>query len=73
MVIGGADIFAQALSLVARLLASICRRDGDVILPPIDIAAWRDTVRRDVPPNHTVRLAFTLVGHCAVMMRRRVR
>jgi hypothetical protein len=43
------------------------------LLPPVDIAAWRDTVRRDVPPDHTMRLAFTVVGHCVVMMRRRVR
>jgi hypothetical protein len=49
------------------------RRDGDVILPLIDIAAWRDTVRRDVPPNHTMRLVLIRVGHRTVMMRRRLR
>jgi dihydrofolate reductase len=62
-VIGGAEIFAQALPLADRLhithvLASV---EGDVLFPPIDPAEWRVIRQQDIPAgekdSHATRYA----------------
>jgi dihydrofolate reductase len=65
MVIGGADIFAQALPLAARLeLTRVqLRPEGDVMLPPIEWAEWRETARRDVPQGPHDDAGFTVVSY----------
>jgi dihydrofolate reductase len=53
MVIGGGDIYAQAMPLAIRLEITHvhARPDGEAVFPPIDPAVWRETARRDVPPG----------------------
>jgi dihydrofolate reductase len=65
MVIGGADIFAQALPLAARLeLTRVhLRPPGDVLLPPIEWAEWQETARRDVSPGPRDDAGFTIVSY----------
>jgi dihydrofolate reductase len=48
-VIGGTDIFAQAMPLADRLEITHvhARPDGDTLFPPIDAAIWRATERSD--------------------------
>ena len=62
-VIGGGEIYAQALPLADRLhvthvLASV---DGDTVFPTIDPAVWRLASSEDVPPgekdSHATRYA----------------
>jgi dihydrofolate reductase len=47
MVIGGADIYAQAMPLAQRLEITRVHLnvDGDAIFPPIDPKAWREAAR----------------------------
>jgi len=51
MVIGGGDIYAQALPLADRLYISHVdlAPDGDVHFPPIDPAEWRVAAEPDMP------------------------
>ena len=47
MVLGGADVYAQLMSVVTRLeITQIhARPDGEAVFPPIDPAVWRETAR----------------------------
>ena len=51
MVIGGADIYAQAMPLAGRLeITQIhARPEGDTRFPAIDPAVWRETARSSHP------------------------
>ena len=63
MVIGGAEIFEQALPLADRL--DICHVHaavpGDTFFPEIDPAQWRETSRRDHDPEQPGGPAFSFV------------
>jgi dihydrofolate reductase len=52
-VIGGAQLYAQALPLAQRLLLTELDADfeGDIFFPPIDLAAWRETAREHLVPG----------------------
>ncbi len=65
MVIGGADIFAQALPLATRveLTRVHMRPDGDVILPDLAEDEWREVARCDVAPGPSDDAAFTLLSY----------
>jgi dihydrofolate reductase len=51
MVIGGADIYAQAMPLAQRLEITRVRlaADGNAVFPPIDPAIWRQSARSAHP------------------------
>jgi dihydrofolate reductase len=51
MVIGGADIYAQAMPLAQRLEITRVHltADGDAAFPPIDPAVWRQSARTEHP------------------------
>jgi dihydrofolate reductase len=65
MVIGGADIFAQALPMAQRLeLTRVhLRPHGDVMLPDVAAAEWHEVARRAVAPGPHDDAAFTLVSY----------
>jgi dihydrofolate reductase len=65
MVIGGADIFAQALPLAERLeLTRVhMRPQGDVVLPDFAATEWHEVARRAVSPGPHDEAAFTLVSY----------
>jgi dihydrofolate reductase len=50
-VIGGGEIYAQALPLADRLHVThvLAKVDGDTVFPPIDPAVWRLASSEDVP------------------------
>jgi dihydrofolate reductase len=52
-VIGGAQLFAQALPRAQRLILTEIDADfeGDTFFPPIDLAAWRETAREHLAPG----------------------
>jgi dihydrofolate reductase len=52
-VIGGAELFAQALPLAQRLFVTEIDADfeGDTFFPPTDPAAWRETSRQHLAPQ----------------------
>jgi dihydrofolate reductase len=65
MVIGGADIFAQALPDAVRLeLTRVhMRPDGDVTLPDFASADWREVARRDVAAGPGDDAPFTVLSY----------
>ncbi|MFC5387464.1 dihydrofolate reductase [Aquamicrobium segne] len=50
-IIGGAEIFVQALPMVDRLHVThvLAAVEGDTFFPDIDPALWRETLRQEVP------------------------
>jgi len=65
MVIGGGDIYAQAMPLATRLEITHvhARPDGEAVFPMIDPAVWRETARRAVPPGPGDEASFTGVTY----------
>jgi dihydrofolate reductase len=65
MVIGGAEIFAQAVPLAQRLeLTRVhLRAEGDVTLPDFSAAEWYEVARRDVAPGPHDDAAFTILSY----------
>jgi dihydrofolate reductase len=61
MVIGGGDIYAQAMPLATRLEITHvhARPDGEAVFPSIDPAVWREIARRDVLPGPGDEAGFT--------------
>ena len=47
-VLGGAQIYALALPIATKMIATFVHRDvdGDTLFPPIDWSAWREVSRR---------------------------
>ncbi len=62
MIIGGAQIYAEALPSATRIeLTEIdAAPDGDTLLPPFDAARWRETMR-EVHPAHGDAPGFAFV------------
>ncbi len=62
MVIGGADLYAQAMPLASRLEITRVHASppGDALFPTIDEREWRETARREVArePEDEATLAF---------------
>jgi dihydrofolate reductase len=60
-VIGGASVFALALAKAQRLyLTEVdAEVDGDVTLPPVDEARWREVRRETRPASEADQYAFT--------------
>jgi dihydrofolate reductase len=65
MVIGGGDIYAQAMPLANRLEITHvhARPDGEAVFPPIDPAVWRETARREGLPGPGDEATFTRVTY----------
>ena len=62
-VIGGAQIYQQALPLAQRIVATEIQADieGDAIFEPLDMAAWVETSRLPQPAENG--LAYDLVEY----------
>ena len=62
MVIGGGDIYAQALPLADRLYISHVdlEPEGDVRFPPIDPAEWRLVAEPEVPRSEKDGASYTI-------------
>jgi dihydrofolate reductase len=65
MVIGGTDIFAQAMPLASRLEITHvhARPDGDTYLPPIDAVRWREASRSEHTAGPRDEAAFACVTY----------
>ena len=68
MVIGGADIYAQALPLADRLEITQVHMtpEGDSVFPPIDAALWRETARVPHPAGPDDDAAYDFVSYLKV-------
>jgi dihydrofolate reductase len=53
MVAGGAEIYAQAMTVAERLLITLVhdRPEGDAVFPPVDTSGWREVDRVEHPPG----------------------
>ena len=65
MVIGGADLYAQAMPRAARLEITRVHASppGDVHFPAIDEREWRETARRDGAAGPEDEAPFTFVSY----------
>jgi dihydrofolate reductase len=65
VVAGGADIYAQALLLAARLdITEIHRHvEGDASFPAIDVKVWREVARSERQPGPDDECAFAFVSY----------
>jgi dihydrofolate reductase len=65
MVIGGGDIYAQAMPLATRLEITRvhARPDGEAVFPAIDAAVWREAARRECPPGPGDEASFTYLTY----------
>ena len=65
MVIGGAEIYAQAMPLADRLEITRIhtRPEGDTAFPPIDPAVWREASRNPHPAGERDDAAFDFVSY----------
>jgi dihydrofolate reductase len=65
MVIGGAEIYAQAMPLASRLEITCVHASpqGDAMFPTIDEGEWREIARRDGPAGPEDEATFTFVSY----------
>jgi dihydrofolate reductase len=65
MVIGGAEIYAQAMPLADRLEITRIHMNpqGDTAFPPIDPAVWREAAREPHPAGEGDEAAFDFVSY----------
>ncbi len=65
MVIGGTEIFAQALPLADRLDITLvhARPEGDAYFPPIDARVWRESARREHPAGPQDEAAYAEITY----------
>jgi dihydrofolate reductase len=65
MVIGGAEIYAQAMPYADRLEITRIHMtpEGDTVFPPIDPAVWREAAREPHPAGEGDDAAFDFVSH----------
>jgi dihydrofolate reductase len=65
MVIGGAEIYAQAMPLAGRLEITRIhmRPEGDTVFPPIDPAVWGEASRTPHPAGERDDAAFDFVSY----------
>jgi dihydrofolate reductase len=66
-VIGGAELYAQALSRAGRLYLTIVDAEvaGDTLMPEIDMTGWREVTNSSYPADARHRYPF----RCAVCER----
>ena len=62
-VIGGANLYAQALTRAHRIYWTEVHHaaEGDVRMPPVDRAAWREPAREDHPADAAHPYAYSFV------------
>ena len=62
-IIGGAQIYAQALSIADRLYLTIVHHDyeGDTAFPKFDMAEWREISREEFERGEEYDGAFTFI------------
>jgi len=65
MVIGGSDVFLQIMALADRMEITHvhAQPDGDIYLPPIEAARWRELARSDHPAGPRDEAAFSYVTY----------
>jgi dihydrofolate reductase len=62
MIIGGGDIYAQAIGLADRLIITHVDLEpaGDVVFPPIDAEIWHVVDEPDVPRSEKDEATYTI-------------
>jgi dihydrofolate reductase len=73
MVIGGADIYAQAMPLAQRLEITRVhlKVDGDAAFPPIDPAIWRQSARTEHPAGPDDDAPYEVATYIRISERER--
>jgi dihydrofolate reductase len=63
MIIGGAEIYREALPLTNRIYLTIVHQDfgGDTFFPEIDYTKWKETAREEHQPDEKHLYAYSFV------------
>lgn len=63
MIIGGAEIFREALPHADRIYLTEVHGafEGDVVMPPFDVNQWREIGREDHAPGEASEIGFSFV------------
>ncbi|BBF91375.1 dihydrofolate reductase [Blastochloris tepida] len=66
MVVGGGELYAEALPLADRLVLTevAARPEGDVHFPPFDRSRWRETARVGPVQGEADEAAMSFVTYC---------
>ena len=62
-IIGGAQMYAEAMPRASRVLLTEIDADfdGDTVIPPLDPAQWHETSRQDHPPSSDRAFGYSFV------------
>lgn len=62
-IIGGAQMYAEAMPRASRVLLTEIDADfdGDTVMPPLDPAQWHETSRQDHPPSSDRAFGYSFV------------
>lgn len=62
-IIGGAQIYTQALPLAHRIYLTVVEREyqGDTSFPAIDYSIWKQTSREDFPSGEAFEYPFSFI------------
>ncbi|AUM13402.1 dihydrofolate reductase [Ketobacter alkanivorans] len=65
VIIGGAEIYRQALDRVQRLYITEvhCSPEGDTFFPELNPGDWQETQREDVPADADSAIAYSIVTY----------
>lgn len=63
MLVGGADLYAQSISLVQRIVITIVNANinGDAVFPELNVNNWKEVSREDFAENEANMLGYSFV------------
>ena len=62
-IVGGAEIYKQAMSLTDRIYLTIIHKEfeGDSFFPEINASEWKEVFREDHQPDHKNPLSYSFI------------
>lgn len=63
MLVGGADLYAQSISLIKRIVVTVVNTkvSGDAVFPKLDMKNWNEVSREDFSANEINTLSYSFV------------
>lgn len=63
MLVGGADLYAQSISLIKRIVITVVNANisGDAVFPELNANDWKEVYREDFAGNETNTLGYSFV------------
>lgn len=63
MLVGGADLYSQSISLIKRIVITVVNANisGDAVFPELNANSWKEVYREDFSANETNALSYSFV------------